>query len=30
MVKQDSCESEYSAKESRRREKTKKSLKLDD
>ena len=30
MVKQDGCESEYSAKESRRREKTKKSIKLDD
>lgn len=30
MVKQDGCQNEYSAKESKRREKTKKSLKLDD
>jgi curli biogenesis system outer membrane secretion channel CsgG len=30
MVKQDGCEGEYNAKESRRREKTKKSIKLDD
>ena len=29
MVKQDGCEGEYQAKESHRREKTKKSLKLD-
>lgn len=30
MVKQDGCEGEYQAKESRRREKTKKSIKLDE
>ncbi len=30
MVKRDACEDEYQAKESKRREKTKKSLKLDD